>query len=382
MAEDSMDNPLAGIDLDLLSSGGTGSTFDLRGADDEDNDPIIPLKEEDEDLEGAIVDKEDLEEIIESDYKGITLKDDEDEDLESLEEGDESGVNQMWEAFSDAGIIELDEDELDGEAKDMEWFAGKTSSKIEKGIDEGIESYKESLPDDLKFLIDNHDAGVSLIDLAKAESKIMEYATIEDEDLEDNSSLQKKLVRDALKLQGESDTDIDEALMDYEDSGLLEKQAKRSKRKLVSHQKNEAANLIANQKEVAANNKKKYDDWYTGLKSDIDKKEEIIPGLKLNDKQKKTLFSGITKIDKDGKNDVMKFREANPEFDLVVAYMATVLKTKDNKIDWSKLTEVAETKAVKGLKKKSKDGSARTTSSRRSLKEVDINIMQNAIKLK
>lgn len=77
----------------------------------------------------------------------------------------------------------------------------------------------------------------------------------------------------------------------------------------------------------------------------------------------------------------MKFREKNPEFDLVVAYLATVM-SKEDKINWDMLTTVAETKATKNLKAKAKNADLSSSSTkRRTLKGIDISIMKNAIKL-
>ena len=382
------DNPLEDIDLDLLSTGGSGSPFDVRGGEEDDSTkaPVIPVKgDEDDDSDDDKEGDDDSLEFID-DYKGIGVRGEEgDEDDDSLSTGsnEDDDTNAFWSTLGEAGIIEIEEGELEDEevTKDMEWFAEKATAKVEKGIKEGIDEYKESLPEDLKFLIDNYEKGVSLTDLAKAEAGIMEYASIEEEALEENIDLQKRMVRDILKLQGESDSDIEELVADYEDSGLLEKNAKRAQKKLINHQKESAKQLIEQQQKAAQERARQYEEWTTNLKKTIDSKEEIIPGLKLNDKQKKALYSGITKVDKDNKNEVMRFREANPEFDLVVAYMATVLKTKDNKIDWSKLTEVAETKATRTLKNKAKDSSKTGTNSRgRSLSDVNINIMKNAIK--
>ena len=61
--------------------------------------------------------------------------------------------------------------------------------------------------------------------------------------------------------------------------------------------------------------------------------------------EKDTLFNGIFVADKEGKNELMKKIEKDPDYNLKVAYMTLVL-------DWdlSALEKLASTKAAKGLR--------------------------------
>lgn len=397
MKNESMDinNPLEGLDLGLLNIGDDGkkstdsitestrTQFEIRdmeaGITDTpptedgvtDTPPI-----EDADKADA---KDEGKEIDFNTSPSIGLK--EVEDVPEVIESD-SGAADMWSAFAAQGIINLEDDELENDTpKDMDWFASKAEAKIEEKVSDALTEYKESLPDELKYVLDHYDEGVHVMDLLKADKKIMEYSSIDTDKLEENEKMQKKIMTDYLTMQGETPEDIAETIEDYEIGGLLEKNSKKALGRLVKHQAKEKETMIATKKQEAITQREEYTKMLTGLKSDIDKKEEIIPGIALSDKQKKQLYNGITKFDKSGKNEVMKFREANPEFDLVVAYLATVMKTDDGAINWNKLQEVAATKASKDLKEKAVKGDKRSyTKNNTKLSTVNLDIMKSALK--
>jgi hypothetical protein len=386
------EDALGGLDFGLLNlneegkkveAGASTGTFQVK-------DGVVESKEGDDTSadEAAEEDDNDLDDSPagleeEGRRNSIELRGDDTDDSQVVgDEQDENTADDMWKSFASAGVIELSDDELEDKetTRDLEWFASKAQEKINSGVEEAVETYKESLPEEVKYLLDNYDAGVSITDLIKADTAIMEYSTIDTEKLEDNTSLQKKLLSDHFALQGETPEDIVELVEDAEAAGLLEKQSKRALSKLTKHQKIQKDNLVKRQKEAEVENRNKYNTMLKTLKTSIDDKEEIIPGIELNDKQRKELFNGITKFDKEGKNEVMRVREANPDFDLVVAYLATSLN-KGGKIDWDKLTTVATTKATKGLKDQALKGDKRASGKRGgSLKGLDVNIMRNALK--
>ena len=56
------------------------------------------------------------------------------------------------------------------------------------------------------------------------------------------------------------------------------------------------------------------------------------------------MYKGITKLDREGKNEIMRLREKDPEFDLKIAYLATVLKW-----DFSAFERQSTTKSTRKL---------------------------------
>lgn len=385
-------DPLEGLDLGLLSideKGNKTSSKDILSESTRTQFEVRSGEEPEAELENNIENNTvsnseekntDEEEVnFSNDKPTITVRDTEDETSDNLESFSSEDVD-IWKNFAEAGIIDLEEDD-DTSDKDLQWFADKAKEKINNNVTSAVDDYKESLPDEIKYLLENHEKGVNVFDLLKADKKVIEYDRLTSEQISENESLQKKLLSEFYYLQGESPEDIDDMIEDIEVAGLLEKQANRAAKKLSQVQQQERSRLIESQKQQETERKNHYDSAIASLKNSIYEKEEIIPGIKLSEKQKKEVYQGITKFDREGKNEVMKFREKNPEFDLVVAYLATVM-SKEDKINWDMLTTVAETKATKNLKAKAKNADLSSSSTKRkTLKGIDISIMKNAIKL-
>lgn len=355
--EGMFDNPMEGLDLNDLRFGNPNIPTESEKDENFAGGPEIPTEEEGDD---------------DSDNRASDLH--QGRQIPELEEEEEEVDVNFFTAFAEEGIIELGEGEEVPETADLAWFAEKAKAKLQKEVDEAINEYKETLPEEVKYLLDNHDAGVSIHDLLNAEKKIFNIASITEEKLSESESVQKKVISEYLKLSGEDEDTIAETLMDYEDSGLLEKMAKRSHSKLLAHTAQEQQRMIESKKQEEANRKVQYQEWLGNLKETINKKEEIFPGIPLTEKQRTDLYKGITQVDKSGKNAVMKYRETNPDFDLQVAYLATVLKG-----DFSVLESIATTKATRDLKEKASNNGS-TSKSSRSLKGVDINVIKKALK--
>lgn len=360
---DGSTNPLEGFSLDAFSAFDSAPSFEERDDDfgkiDNSDDDSNNDDSNDDNLNNppsgpnVIRDEEDEAEIDDTDT---------DEDFNFIE------------ALAQEGIIELDENESI-EGKDLEWFSEKAKQKLQKDLNEAIDDYKSTLPDEIKELLDNYESGVPIGKLLQAEKSVFEISKINIDDLEDNEKLQKQVITNYLKSQGESDDDIKDTLNDYEDAGLLKKQALRVHPKMVAAEVEKKNSLIQQEKARAINEKENYNKWLVDIKKTIDDKKEIIPGIELTDKQRKDLYAGITKVDKDGLNEIAKFRKQNPDFDLQVAYIATVLKG-----DFSKFESSATTKAVKQIKAQADNLNSTSGKATSKLRGVDLSIMKKAIK--
>ena len=126
------------------------------------------------------------------------------------------------------------------------------------------------------------------------------------------------LVKDLLSRSGWSEERIKRKLDRYEDTGVLLEEAEDALASLKEIQKTEKENMIKAQKQEQQQRIKAHEQWLTDLNDHISKKEEILPGFKLSPKDKTDLYKGITKLDKNGKNEIMRMREKDPEFDLKI----------------------------------------------------------------
>jgi len=215
---------------------------------------------------------------------------------------------------------------------------------VQDTINSKVEEYKESMPEEIKYLLENHEAGVNMYDLLKSESQQQTYDSIDKEKLGNSESTQKKLVKDLLALNGFSQAQIEKKVARYEDAGVLLEEAEEALATLQEVQKQHKQQLIEQQKQEKQQKVEAHKTWLSDLKGHIGKKEEILPGFKLNPKDKDLLYSGITKLDRQGKNEIMRIREKDPEFDLKIAYLATVLKW-----DFSAFERQSTTKSTRKL---------------------------------
>ena len=253
------------------------------------------------------------------------------------EEGGESALKVFAEIQRDTGLIDFNDEEFEDSE---EWLL----SRVQDTINSKVEEYKESMPEEIKYLLENHEAGVNMYDLLKSESQQQTYDSIDKEKLGSSESTQRKLVKDLLALNGFSQAQIEKKVARYEDAGVLLEEAEEALTTLQEVQKQHKQQLIEQQKQEKQQKVEAHKTWLSDLKDHIGKKEEILPGFKLNPKDKDLLYSGITKLDRQGKNEIMRIREKDPEFDLKIAYLATVLKW-----DFSAFERQSTTKSTRKL---------------------------------
>jgi len=212
-------------------------------------------------------------------------------------------------------------------------------------VEAGIEEYKNSFSPEAKEIIEAMEAGMPLESLLKRNNDISTYEDITDQEIEENEALQKNLVRNLMSLKGYSKETIDKKINRLDDSGLLVDEAKDSKIELLEYSKKkkeeEKQEHIRQQKE----NIEKFENWKKGIKEFLDKNDEVIPGFKMNNKHKEIVYNGLTKFDKDGRNDFQKAIEKDPNFNLKVAYLALALNW-----NFSDIEKKATTKVARGLK--------------------------------
>lgn len=337
---------------------------DIQTDDDKINvQNIESLDDIDEDLDPDEFEKIDNDDTAKTVVSKDIKKPNQDEKI--------SPLKVFAQMLGDKGIIDFEDDKF--EDTDDYLF-----NKVVDQIKGGIDSYKESLPPKVKEIIDNYEDGVPLQSFLEREATIDDYKAYDDKKIEENELLQKSLLRNYYSLKGVNDTKAENKLKRLEETGTLADEAKDARDEIVeileSEKKLEAEQVKLQRQERA----KDYNNWLTGLKKEIDTRQEVIPGFKLTDKQKEKLYNGITKFDNEGKNEVMKAREKDPDFDIKVAYLATVLNW-----DFTAFEKKANSKTAKSLREMldtdrfSSGGSSSRTESKNS--KLDVNVMRNAL---
>lgn len=238
-------------------------------------------------------------------------------------------------------------DYTDEEFKDNDDFIAEVVDKTtNKKSAEGIQAYKDGLPEEIKQLIENYEEGVPLGQLLEHEQKEFELSSITPERIKEDSRLQENIVEAYLSNIDWSKEEITEHIKGLQDAGIIEKEAVKLHGKLIQMDKTKKEQTIKQaQAEKKAHNDK-YQAQIAQLQNTIKEKKEFFEGIITNDMEKKAVFDAITKYDKNGRNKISQLLN-NPEIYLKTAYFLEILKG-----DISKLKTAAKTASVKDTLKK------------------------------
>ena len=343
------ENPLEGLDLSVLDSVSPEPQEKENAKTEEDPgifNPELKIQEVDELPENEVVEVKEDEPKLKADKEEDATEEDPQEQVEETsevsdsEEEVEEDSKPLFVFASlqrDAGIIDFKDEEFEDSE---DWLM----SQVEKSVGNKISEYKENMPPEIRYLLENYEEGVPLQNLLEMSSKEQTYEALSEANIEKDASLQKALVKDLLARSGWSQERITKKIERYEDSGVLLEEAQDALASLKDIQKAEKENYVEQQKQEQKQRAEAHKQWLEDLNDHIGKKEEILPGFKLSPKDKEQLYKGITKLDKSGKNEIMRMREKDPEFDLKIAYLATVLKW-----DFSAFERQSTTKSTRKL---------------------------------
>lgn len=232
-----------------------------------------PAEEEKENKEVTTTEEEENKEVVA------------DENTDSTDGGIYSGIANL--VKEEAGLFSsLEIDKI----KD----ATQLVEAIKSEIVEGVEDYKNSLPEVVKNIIANYEDGVPLSDLIAIQSNEMELESITEEDL-DNVDLQKNIYTHYLKATTKfTDAKIEKEIAKLEDLDELGDEVKNALEELKELTKADKQRLIEESKKAKEAEEKARVQAIKDLKDNIDKTEEIIQGVKLNQKEQAELYKQMT----------------------------------------------------------------------------------------
>jgi hypothetical protein len=283
----------------------------------------------------------------------ITDSDDTTEDSVDTEETvDADSSGELFKAFGSTLVEKgVFSEEL---FKDFDGTIDGLVTAVDREIGYGIESYKESLPDILKELIDNYEEGVPLDQLISTKSREISFNNITDSKLEEDTNLQKEIVRQYLESTGLKENKINKLIETYEDTDELFSEAKDALGEIKDLLKKEEAYIKKQQEQERKVAEQRTKELLNTVETTISKTEEIVPGIKLNDKVRKEIYSSMTQPtgrDAEGNpvNKVMEIRAKDPiKFEMTLHYLAS-LGIFEGK--WDKVISTAKTSSVKELEK-------------------------------
>jgi len=193
----------------------------------------------------------------------------------------------------------------------------------------GVKAYKDSLPRTIKDMIENYEENVPLDKLINVKSRQIEIKNVDEDNLRDDTSKQKKIISDFLRLKGFKETKIDSMVAKYEEIGELFDESKEALTELKEHYTKEEERI---RKQAQADKKASEDNAVKvleSIKGTIDKTMEIIPGTLLNKQVKDKIYESMTDIiDYTDRgvpvNNIIKIRSKDPvKFDIILNYLAS-----------------------------------------------------------
>ena len=254
-------------------------------------------------------------------------------------------IATLAKALTEKGILSEIPEDFDGTVEGLLGLVGGE-------VNTGIQSYKDSLPEAVRKVIDNYEEGVPLDRTIANQSRQVEYKSITTESIDSNIELQKRLVAQDLINRGYSEEKISKRLEMFENNESLMEEARDAHSTLLQA---EEYREIEMKKNAAANSKRREDDnrkTLEDIRSSIDTSEEIVPGMKLNKTSRDKLYSSLTSpVDKDANGNPMNAVAATRAKD-VLKFETTLHYLHQLGVfggDWSKLTKVAKSSASKEL---------------------------------
>lgn len=249
----------------------------------ENNEPKAPTGFTQEELDQPVNTGEEKEETEKPDPTKTPVENP-DEIKDNKEDADlYKGISGY---FKEKGLVTEDFDSADSMMK-----------VFQKEREDDIKAYKDELPEVIKELIENFEEGVPLEDLIKTKSTEIVLSNIDEDSLKEDVDLQKNLYREYLKKTTKfSDAKIDKEIKTAEDLGTLPENAKEGLDSLKTLNKEREELVKTTAKKQAIEDTKKQQEEVQAINKTVMELKEIIPGIKLTEKEQKELFKNLTTV--------------------------------------------------------------------------------------
>lgn len=262
---------------------------------------------------------------------------------------------------------------FDYKDEDFEDSTDFLRNKIDEISEKKAEEKLKELPEVIYEIAKNYKEGVPLDELIYSKSREIEYNGITEDQISESKELQKKLITDYLMNSDPDITDekIAKKLQKFEDSLLLEDEAKEAHEKLVIFEKKYQERLKDEQKQRIKQNEEDFQKKLSQVESEIMGTDEFIPGIKETKESKRKIFEGYTKSDRNGETALMKEFKNNPK--LWYSVTKFVLEMKGN-------LDSVKTKLKTEISKDTKKG-LNTYQETPGLSKINLSTMKKAIEI-
>lgn len=258
------------------------------------------------------------------------------------EQEDPYSAYALW--LKENSIMDYDEEEFRKAEDKNEFLVRKEIEKFESAVEE----YKASHSPYIKQLIEYDDEGLDLGKILTHDARIQSYDKLSIEKIKEDEGLQKTIVSDYLRRQGESESEIRETIEELTDNLTLDKKAEKYFPKLRDAEIKEKNAYIKEQENQRKAQEKAYNDSIKETKQYIDKLDAILPNVPLTKAEKQQVFENLTKADpRSGLTGLQKAAQKDPmKFNALMSYLA--LKN----FDFEDLVKATKTAVAKDVKSK------------------------------
>ena len=309
----SQNEPLTDEELDAIRNNSKPEDQPKAGKNKEKNQKEEDIEEEDETIEDDEIDEEPVN-------KKETKKDKKDKSTKEEDDNSEEDDDEDEPAFDEknavTGFFEVLSEKL-GWSIDEDDEIPQTAEELVKYFQDIIE--EESRPTYA------NDEVARLDEYVKNGGDIKTYLTIDAElnldeiEIEDDEANQKLVLKEFLKEKGFSSKSIEKKLQKYADAGLLEDEAEDALEALKEIREQKKEQLLADQKKQSEEQAKRQQEFFNTVVSEI-KGLDNIRGIKIPEKDKKTLMDYMFKPDSDGVTKYQKDYAKDPKNLIESAY--------------------------------------------------------------
>ena len=309
----SQNEPLTDEELDAIRNNSKPEDQPKAGKNKEKNQKEEDIEEEDETIEDDEIDEEPVN-------KKETKKDKKDKSTKEEDNNSEEDDDEDEPAFDEknavTGFFEVLSEKL-GWSIDEDDEIPQTAEELVKYFQDIIE--EESRPTYANDEVARLDEYVKNGGDIKTYLKIDAELNLDEIEIEDDETNQKLVLKEFLKEKGFSSKSIEKKLQKYADAGLLEDEAEDALEALKEIREQKKEQLLADQKKQSEEQAKRQQEFFNTVVSEI-KGLDNIRGIKIPEKDKKTLMDYMFKPDSDGITKYQKDYAKNPKNLIESAY--------------------------------------------------------------
>jgi hypothetical protein len=246
--------------------------------------------------------------------KNVQDKDDSIEDKDIKKDDDLSDTDDLK---KDDSSVSDDDDLGEYEEQISTFVKSKLENKL--GISLGKHTKIEDIVDELAEIVEeSSSASFANEEVAKLNEFVANggdlkkfYSTVYSGGIDldnidiDNVSDQKRIIREDLKNNGYSDTQIERKISRYEDSGVLQEEAEDATDRLKEYRTVKEKELLETAKKEAEQVRKRNEMFVSDVQKGIKELNNVF-GIDVSEKQKKELYSALLIPESDGKTKFQK----------------------------------------------------------------------------